>query len=163
MKPVWIDRRAHPDLHEAAWRFLVARGAAEDVKHEGTTCLMVVSGEKVLGVVAFHDYRPSRRMVCMTVAFRTPIVALCREMWKEVEDYLSEDMRVEVLQTRISAENRRSIRLHKAAGFSLSRIRNGAGLGKDMYVATLTWEDWRKSVLWRRIHESQGTKSHTAA
>lgn len=114
-------------------------GAADFIPYEA---LCVLADERLVAVVLYHAYQPSRRTIEMTIAADSPLWATRRTILALLE-YPFEQLQVNRIGAGVSHRNPRAIRLDKGVGFREEGVlRDAFGPGHHMVVLRMLRADY---------------------
>ena len=113
----------------------------EDVDFGPCLTLGVLDGDKILGVIIFHDWQKDRGTVEITGAAHSP--RWCsRDVVRLIYRTCFEQLSANQIVARCDAQNKTTERIFKALGFEVVRLPNMRGPNRDELFFYQTRESW---------------------
>ncbi len=116
----------------------------------GCVCMAVLSGNKIAGCVAYHNYDPRAGVIELSAAADNKRWLTKRSL-KEMFEYPFVDLGVQMVIARTSADEKQAHlhKIFKTYGFKSQIIPRLYGRNEDGILFSLTDDDWRKSKFYR--------------
>jgi RimJ/RimL family protein N-acetyltransferase len=108
--------------------------------------LGVCQGERLLGVVVFHEWLPQFGIIEISAAADDPRW-LCKRTIREVMGICFSGHRCQQIVSRMAADNHRAIKIFDYLEFQKIRLPNLKGKGKDEFVMLFTDDQWAEHRL----------------
>ena len=119
----------------------------------------VLQGDRLLGVVVFHNWLPEYGIIELSAAADSP-KWLCRRSIKEIMTICFEQHGCQQVVSRMAIENTRAIQIYDFLGFDTIVLPNMRGSGKHEHLKLLTKEKWAAHRL-NKVHQNEQERTKT--
>ena len=133
-------------IHATQIDWLAAKLKYPPWRHDNTASIGVYQDAALVAVVAYHNWNPTTGVISLSGASTSPRW-LTRQVAHLSHVYPFEDVKCQMVEMKVNAENHRVLKQLRRFGYQTHLIPRLYGSDADGYICTLTKEAWLENPI----------------